>query len=616
MLLRPTAASTSGPPRATAGVGPARTEPSTCPASPPPSAAREAIDPRILGRASPVREPAPLPAVGRPARQKRSDGLDASRPVTREARDSGLPVFAEKLLARLGSIPGTPAFLHPLVPRIIEPTNIGDPLRLPEGTERSVLVVGGGIAGMSAATELAERGFRVKVVEAESYLGGRLKTEPKEVGGDTLEIEHGYHAWFRTYPVLHDLIDRIGIRDNFKLEKEVHFDFPDYDPEVLKVEPNAHMLNMLGIIARSPNLSVGDAIGALPGLLPAFFYDHASNCRKYDGITFVEWAKQKKIPQKFLDVFLYPAMAVTLNQVEKISAAQMFELMWAYFMARPDANEREVTKDDHRTSFITPWQQHLEEAGVAIETGRRVAGLMFEDGKVVGELDAEGRLAARYDHVILATETPGLKAVLSGSKATDAGSARALDALRDVASKLEVAPRYHVLRVGFADRAPKAERPAVLEVSRNQPLEVIIRFDALEEGSRRHVESGKSQSIMEFHLYDTPEFEGLSGEELWARIAPDVTKIMPELAGARLSFANVEGHTNFTSYGVGQKSGAPTADQAKSVGVDNLVLAGDLVRLPFPAKLMEGAAASGRWASRFVCEAEGVRAPRLPVLRG
>ena len=39
---------------------------------------------------------------------------------------------------------------------------------------RSVLVVGGGIAGLSAALETAEAGFPVVLVEKEAYLGGRV----------------------------------------------------------------------------------------------------------------------------------------------------------------------------------------------------------------------------------------------------------------------------------------------------------------------------------------------------------------------------------------------------------------------------------------------------------
>ena len=41
------------------------------------------------------------------------------------------------------------------------------------GSEKSVIVVGAGVAGMSAACALSEAGLRVRLVERRNYLGGR-----------------------------------------------------------------------------------------------------------------------------------------------------------------------------------------------------------------------------------------------------------------------------------------------------------------------------------------------------------------------------------------------------------------------------------------------------------
>src|SRR5271169_5318129 len=41
---------------------------------------------------------------------------------------------------------------------------------------RTVIVIGGGVAGMSAACALAEAGYRVQLVERRGYLGGRASS--------------------------------------------------------------------------------------------------------------------------------------------------------------------------------------------------------------------------------------------------------------------------------------------------------------------------------------------------------------------------------------------------------------------------------------------------------
>ncbi len=72
------------------------------------------------------------------------------------------------------------------------------------------VVVGAGIAGLAAATALAERGVTVEVVERENYLGGRVggwtETLPD---GTSVAMNRGFHAFFRQYYNLRDLLRRI-----------------------------------------------------------------------------------------------------------------------------------------------------------------------------------------------------------------------------------------------------------------------------------------------------------------------------------------------------------------------------------------------------------------------
>src|SRR5437764_1027619 len=79
------------------------------------------------------------------------------------------------------------------------------------GTRRRVAVVGAGLAGLTAALELAESGWDVVVLEARDRVGGRVYTlrEPfttglhAEAGGES--IDDGHHA-------LRAMIRRFGLR--------------------------------------------------------------------------------------------------------------------------------------------------------------------------------------------------------------------------------------------------------------------------------------------------------------------------------------------------------------------------------------------------------------------
>jgi oxygen-dependent protoporphyrinogen oxidase len=72
-----------------------------------------------------------------------------------------------------------------------------------------VVVVGGGIAGLTAALELAEAGVHVTVVEAADRLGGKIATNRV----DGLVVEGGADSFLSTKPAGLALVERLGISD-------------------------------------------------------------------------------------------------------------------------------------------------------------------------------------------------------------------------------------------------------------------------------------------------------------------------------------------------------------------------------------------------------------------
>lgn len=72
-------------------------------------------------------------------------------------------------------------------------------LTIDSGTEYDVVVIGGGMAGTTAANFLTKKGYSVVIVEANAYLGGRLKTT--EVGlsnGGIFNFDEGA-SWIHGY---------------------------------------------------------------------------------------------------------------------------------------------------------------------------------------------------------------------------------------------------------------------------------------------------------------------------------------------------------------------------------------------------------------------------------
>ena len=80
------------------------------------------------------------------------------------------------------------------------------------GSERPVIIIGAGAAGLSAALRLSESGVKVVVLEAGKFLGGRARSF-KHSSTD-MELDWGPHLFMAANPALRSLLERVGAADD------------------------------------------------------------------------------------------------------------------------------------------------------------------------------------------------------------------------------------------------------------------------------------------------------------------------------------------------------------------------------------------------------------------
>src|SRR5512140_2322013 len=90
-----------------------------------------------------------------------------------------------------------------------------------------VVVIGGGFAGLSAATALAERGIRVLVLDARPQLGGRATAFADRETGEL--VDNGQHVMFGCYYETLAFLRRIGAMDNVRIQPALQVPYIDRD---------------------------------------------------------------------------------------------------------------------------------------------------------------------------------------------------------------------------------------------------------------------------------------------------------------------------------------------------------------------------------------------------
>ena len=149
-------------------------------------------------------------------------------------------------------------------------------------------------------------------------------------------------------------------------------------------------------------------------------------------------------------------------------------------------------------------------------------------------------------------------------------------------------------------RSPE-QIPVFTATERIKVLDAVAFNDRIDETSRawaREHEGG----VLELHCYAVPD--GLTDpDELRAIMLEELRHFLPQYRDAEPIHEHLQLRTDFTALHVGMWNDRP----GYATNVAGLRLAGDWVKLPCPAMLMEAAHVSGRLAANAVLEAEGLR---------
>jgi len=255
----------------------------------------------------------------------------------------------------------------------------------------NVAVVGGGLAGLSAALELADQGHAVTLYEARPTLGGAVQTLPEREGDPDPPPDNGQHIALGCFTEYLAFLERIGEGGSYR---RLTLDLP----VIAEDGRTASVGRSAASFLRYRHLSLGDRLRVARALrrLPR----RGSSTQTF-GALLRELGCSDQSIERFWDVFIRPALNL---RTDEVSAE------WGVFTVRTALLADRAASDLVLPARPLGWmhgdaaRRALEAAGATVRTGERAASLddLDFDAAVVATPPAEAAL-------LLGEPDPGLE---------------------------------------------------------------------------------------------------------------------------------------------------------------------------------------------------------------
>ncbi|HEX2172878.1 MAG TPA: hydroxysqualene dehydroxylase HpnE [Dehalococcoidia bacterium] len=278
--------------------------------------------------------------------------------------------------------------------------------------QRDVLIVGGGLAGLAAGCELADRGFRVRLIERRGFLGGKVFSfRDKETG---LQIDNGQHVFLGCCVEFLGFLDQIGSADRVYRQDGLRalIISPRRGTGVIGAVNLPPPLHLLPSFLRFRHLGPLDKLRAGRVLAEMAHLDPAG-VRAADETDFATWLADRGQSRAAIDRFWNVIALPTLNDSADRSSAALALTVFREGLLRSrrgaDLGYARVGLSD---LIAEPAAAYLRARGATIETGARVASIDVDEAGApqIGLADGRRLTAGRY---VLALPPEALWPILS-----------------------------------------------------------------------------------------------------------------------------------------------------------------------------------------------------------
>jgi uncharacterized protein with NAD-binding domain and iron-sulfur cluster len=503
-----------------------------------------------------------------------------------------------------------------------------------------VAVLGGGVGGLSAAHELAERGFEVRVYEARDAFGGKARSMPVPGSGTggraDLPAEHGFRFFPGFYRHLPDTMARVPhggrtVADHLVPATRILLAQAGGRDELVTAAHAPSSFEDLAVVSRFL-WEIGTSFGIPPQELALLVERLLTLLTSCDARRLGQWEleswwtyigaeRRTTAFQKLLgDGLTRTLVAARAREISaRTGGLTLCQLL--FDLTRAGGRADRVLDAPTSEVWIDPWVAHLRGRGVQLRGGCEVAGIGCDGRRITGVRLQTGE-EIRADHYVAALPVERLRLLVSPE-------------LRAAEPRLGALPRLVVRWMNgvlfYLDRDVPLQHGHAIFIDSEWALTAISQAQFWPDVDLEARGDGRVEGILSVDVSEWERPGRRTGKvamacspeeirgEVWGQLTDhiddgslDEANVIAWFLDPAIQFPNPTAATNLEPLLVNTAgSWADRPDAATRI--PNLFLAADFVRTHTDLATMEGANEAARRAVNAILDATGSSARRCDV---
>ena len=242
------------------------------------------------------------------------------------------------------------------------------------------IIIGGGFAGLSAASHLSNLGYEITLLEASPKLGGRAYSfyddETKTV------IDNGQHILMGCYNYTLEFLRLVSALENFDIQKKLEVNFLKQNFQRYKLQAGIlpYPLNLAAGLLKFDSISIKSRTGILKTLIKLPFITK----QKVESLTVEQWLKNENQDKESLNSFWEIIAVGALNtSIEKASAKVFTDILKEIFLSGKRSSKIILPKKGLTESYVDSAQNFILTKNGRINCGEEVIEILIENDKAI-----------------------------------------------------------------------------------------------------------------------------------------------------------------------------------------------------------------------------------------